>query len=143
ESGVASQLVRSRNLVRLDFLDQIKVIEKALCSVPLPRRQRELDELFERNVDAYYRSVVNRHADAPQLADGAFFLEQAIDAGLRLANRETGRVEDWVAVAHLLAKANRLDEALVWISRAVAVSPDVADYYRLQESVLERLKRFE
>jgi len=53
-----------------------------------------------------------------------------------------GRVEDWVALAHLLAKANRLDEAVVRVNRAVEVSRDVADYYCLQ-SLLKRLKRFE
>jgi tetratricopeptide (TPR) repeat protein len=121
----------------------MKVIKSALSSIAPPRRQQELEALFERNMDAYYRGVLNRQAVARSSDDAPCFLEQAVDAGLKLAARETAQVKDWVAVAHLLARTSRLDEALVWISRALEVTPDVADHCRLQASVLERLHRFE
>jgi tetratricopeptide (TPR) repeat protein len=137
-----TELSRSVNLLRLEFIDQMKVIERALSSMAPPRRQAEMEVLCDRNLDAYYHGVLRRHAVQPP-GDALCFLEQAIEAGLSLADRETAQVEDWVAVAHLLARADRLDEALWWISRAVAVTPDVADHCRLHASVLERLKRFE
>jgi len=138
----AVNLAHSRNFIRIEFVDQMKVIEKAVFSLTPPRQQLQLEAAFERNLDAYYRAVIARCVATAQLNEDDCLLERAIDAGLLFARRETARIEDWVALAHLLAKANRLEEALAWISRAVAVS-EVADYYRLQASVLERLGRFE
>jgi tetratricopeptide (TPR) repeat protein len=65
----------------------------------------------------------------------------AIEAGLKLAHRDPEGVEDWVTLAHLLAKAQRLNEALGWISRALELRPEAADYHRLRASLLERLGR--
>jgi polysaccharide pyruvyl transferase WcaK-like protein len=143
ERHIATEVVRCRNILRLEFIDQMKVIKSVLSSVTPPRRELELESLCQRNLDAYYRAAFNRHTAKQPSGNELYSLEKAIEAGLKLADRETAEVKDWVAVAHLLASANRLDEALVWISRAVAVAPDVTDYCRLQASVLERLKRFE
>ena len=143
ERRISSRLVRARNVVRLEFLDSARVVEKAFSDVRLPQRVRDLDSQVERNQAAYHRAVMNRHGGALESPQGKCSLEQAIEAGLRLAHVETGRVEDWVALAHLLARAGRLDESLVWISRSVALAPDVAEYHRLRASLLERLERFE
>jgi polysaccharide pyruvyl transferase WcaK-like protein len=143
EQRIATELSRCRNILRLEFIEQMKVIESALSGARPPRREQHLEALCERNLDAYYRAALNRQAAAQPSGNERGFLDQAIEAGLKLAGREAAQVKDWVAVAHLLARADRLDEALVWISHAVAVSPDVTDYCRLQASVLERLHRFE
>jgi hypothetical protein len=143
ERRSTTELSRRRNLLRLEFLDRMKAIGRVFSSVSPPRQEKSLDALCESNLDAYDRAIMNRHAVAASPEDGASALEQAIEAGLRFVNRETAQVKDWVAVAHLLARADRLDEALAWISRAVTALPGVTDHCRLQASVLERLQRFE
>jgi hypothetical protein len=66
----------------------------------------------------------------------------AIDAGLRLGHSKASVAGDWSAVAQLLAKAERLNEALDWSGRAMAAAPGTVDYPRLHASVLERLGRY-
>jgi tetratricopeptide (TPR) repeat protein/polysaccharide pyruvyl transferase WcaK-like protein len=68
--------------------------------------------------------------------------EMALEAGLSLAQRTNNCVADWVALAQMLAKCERLHEAVAWVSRALDKRPEVADYHRLHASLLERLERF-
>jgi tetratricopeptide (TPR) repeat protein len=66
----------------------------------------------------------------------------AINAGLKLAHSEASVAGDWSALAQLLAKAERLNEALDWSGRAMAAAPGAVDHPRLHASVLERLGRY-
>jgi tetratricopeptide (TPR) repeat protein len=74
--------------------------------------------------------------------DSSVNLDIAILAGLEVATLAPGELDDKVKLAHLLARAGRLEESLDWITAAIAQAPDVVDYYRLQASVLERMQRF-
>jgi len=77
-----------------------------------------------------------------QERDGAEDLSRAIEAGQEVVRRCPNELADMVALAHLLARAEWLEESLAWINQAIALEPDVAGNHRLRASVLERLGRF-
>jgi tetratricopeptide (TPR) repeat protein len=51
-------------------------------------------------------------------------------------------VADRLELAHLLAKAERLEEALIHIQTVIDLEPDVADHHRFLASMFERMKQF-
>jgi tetratricopeptide (TPR) repeat protein len=67
----------------------------------------------------------------------------AIESGLKLAHLRPDIVEDWTALAQLFSRAERLNEALEWATRALTVQPGVAGHHCLKASLLQRLGRLE
>lgn len=126
--------------LRASMLERLGRVEEALevaaQALALKPDDPELAADLERTKAAYMNSLRQQRDRSPDLTS-------AIEAGLKLAHRETDGVEDWVALAHLLAKAKRLNESLGWVDRALEKKLDVADYHRLRASVLERLGRFD
>jgi tetratricopeptide (TPR) repeat protein len=74
--------------------------------------------------------------------DGSEDSSLAIHAAFQVVAQEPTQTQDWIVLAHLLAKSGRLLEAADWAARVLTLEPDVAGHHRLQASVLERLGRF-
>lgn len=77
-----------------------------------------------------------------QERDTSTDMARAIEAGIEVAVRCPREIADLVALAHLLARVERLEESLNWIDQAIELRAGMADYHRLRASVLERLGRF-
>lgn len=80
---------------------------------------------------------------ARQQRETASDLSAAICAALKQVNYGACEVQDWIAAAHLLAKAERLAEALFWVDRSLTQEPAAVEYLRLRASLLERMGRLE
>ena len=78
-----------------------------------------------------------------QQRETASNLNAAISAALQQVNYGACEVRDWIAAAHLLAKAERLGEALFWVDRSLTQEPTAAEYMRFRASLLERMGRLE
>jgi tetratricopeptide (TPR) repeat protein len=77
-----------------------------------------------------------------QRRDASDDVAQAIEAGLEVVRRCPDAVADILALAQLLARAERLEEALLWVDRAIVLESNNAESHRLRASVLERLGRY-
>ena len=71
--------------------------------------------------------------------DTAGDLGAAIEAAEKVVALQSAEVVDVDAVASRLAIAGRLDEALIWTNRVIALNSHNAHYYRLRASIQERL----
>jgi tetratricopeptide (TPR) repeat protein len=124
--------------LRAGALERMGRFEEALDDIGLARDLRPKDtrlvQAAGRVETALLRTLRTRR-------DRSQDLPLAIDAAHKLAQRSTALIDDWVALAHLLAKAERLNEALGWASRALQGAPGAVDLHRLYASLLERLYR--
>jgi Flp pilus assembly protein TadD len=68
---------------------------------------------------------------------------QAIEASERLVAMWPTHAGEIAKLAVFMAQAERLEEALLWSNRAVALSSNDIAIYRLRASLLERLGRYE
>lgn len=69
-------------------------------------------------------------------------VQEAIEVGRDLVLLFQDDAEDMAALAQLFARAERLDEALYWIDRAIAVAEPNVEHYRFRASILERKGSF-
>jgi tetratricopeptide (TPR) repeat protein len=133
--------VASHHRLKASLLERLDQFEEALAAVS---SAIELDPenpdliVDEERMSASHVQAMRRVRD-----DGATKLEVAIDEGMKLAQRAQALVEDWAALALLLAKAERLNEALAWSSRALRAEPGVIANHCLKVTLLQRLVRFE
>jgi tetratricopeptide (TPR) repeat protein len=67
----------------------------------------------------------------------------SIAAARELAQDPAAETRDLIELAHRLAAAEQLNEALDWIQRVLAIDPAAIDAYRFRASVLERQGRFD
>jgi tetratricopeptide (TPR) repeat protein len=125
-------------VLRASSLERLGRFEEALYDALRARDLRPDDvalvQAGERIEAGFVKTLRDRR-------DGAKDLALAIDAGHKLAQYTAANVDDWVALAQLLAKAERLNEALGWASRALQSEPAVVGLHCLNASLLERLDR--
>jgi tetratricopeptide (TPR) repeat protein len=133
--------VASHHRLKASVLERLDRFEEALtsagCALELDSEHPDLIVDRERIVAGYVRSMQQLRDD------GASKPDVAIDAGMKLAQRAQALPEDWTALTMLLAKAERLNEALAWSSRALDAEPWVAGHHRLNVSLLRRLMRLD
>jgi tetratricopeptide (TPR) repeat protein len=133
--------VASHHRLQASVLERLDRFEEALaaasCAIELDPENLDLIADEER-ICASHVQAMRQVRD-----DGASKLDLAIGEGMKLAQRAQALVEDWMALARLLAKAERLNEALAWCSRALKAEPRIAGHYSLNVSLLQRLARFE
>lgn len=77
-----------------------------------------------------------------QRRDNEHDLLRVIPLAEAVVDRYEGEIEDRVLLAHLLAKAERLEEALFRINGLIALKPKDAEFYRFKASILERMGCF-
>ena len=122
--------LKANLLERLGKIDEAAAALESACALcPDDAQLLEHRERIERTLDAHFRHQrdhVQDHASA-------------IDAAITVVRRCPGELKDKVELAHLLARAERLTEALSWIDIAIEADPDKAGYHRFRASVLERL----
>ncbi|WP_081079176.1 tetratricopeptide repeat protein [Burkholderia territorii] len=120
-------------LERLGNLNEAAAVLESACAMwPDDARLLEDRTRIGRALDAhfrYQRDNVQDHA-------------RAIEAGITVVRRCPGEPKDKVELAHLLARAKRLTEALAWIDMALEADPDEAEYHRFRASILERLGNY-
>lgn len=62
---------------------------------------------------------------------------------LKLVLISSGRTSDLLRLAQTYSDAERLEDALYWIGRAIDARPDEGEYFRFKASILERMRAFE
>jgi tetratricopeptide (TPR) repeat protein len=133
--------VASHHRLKASVLERLDLPKEALeavgCALELDPSSADLMADRQR-ISARHGELLRRVRDASASAPAA-----ALDAAMTLAQRAETPVEDWPALAHLLVRQERDAEALIWIDKIIARTPDVADYLELRAGVLERMARFE
>jgi tetratricopeptide (TPR) repeat protein len=125
--------------LRATLLERLGRYEEALgaATQALAIRPADFGCASERDrIGNVYRQSLRRARDT------SGDMPAAIESGLKLAHLQPDIVEDWTALAQLFARAERLNEALAWVERAVGAEPAVVGYQRLRASLLERLGRY-
>ncbi|KVF75402.1 hypothetical protein WS75_15315 [Burkholderia sp. FL-7-2-10-S1-D7] len=97
------------------------------------------DEELRAERDRIERNVMERLYNTRDMSQD---LQDAISAGKQIINRRPDDADAKRALAHIFARGERLDEALELIDQVVSTGNESIEDYRLQASLLERLKRF-
>jgi tetratricopeptide (TPR) repeat protein len=77
-----------------------------------------------------------------QERDSSLDIVLAIEAAKKVLAYCPNEIDDLVALVHLLARAEMLQEATHWINQAIALEPSIAAHYRLRASLYERMGRY-
>ncbi|WP_185641247.1 tetratricopeptide repeat protein [Burkholderia sp. Bp9015] len=109
-----------------------EAIGRALDIFPDDEELRTESDRIERNVMERLYKTRDMSQDFPD----------AIAAGKQIINRRPDDAGAKRALAHILARSERLDEALELIDQVISTEGESIEDYRLQASLLERLTRF-